>query len=238
MNKRIANAATTAAETALPLQVKFLPLQAHWFTLDALLLANQANRDGMHANALSLTRQCVEAISVLEVAISGHADAGDVLTKWDDDGLSQGELRKWLSQNVWPRYGNGMWTEPWAEFMAQFAKAIQPYAHYSTHLAKWQWRLHGKSDPAKDNVVLAEIGPRAYDPQKATRITLFHSIVGFALARIWMASASRNDPEFAALANRLRVALGKSKYLDGHQTNWAEQFWAMVWSRHGGTILE
>jgi hypothetical protein len=59
VNARIAEAAKASADT-LPLQVKFLPLQAHWFTLDSLLLANRVNREGMHANAISLTRQCVE----------------------------------------------------------------------------------------------------------------------------------------------------------------------------------
>ena len=37
---------------------------------------------------------------------------------------------------------------------------------------------------------------------------------------------------------RRGVALGKSRYLDGHQTEWSQQFWAMVWERGGGTILE
>jgi hypothetical protein len=37
---------------------------------------------------------------------------------------------------------------------------------------------------------------------------------------------------------RLGAALGKSRYLDGHQTDWGQQFWAMVWERGGGTILE
>jgi len=47
------------------------PMLAHWFMRDALLLANQANREGMHANALLLTRQCLEAISVIELACAG-----------------------------------------------------------------------------------------------------------------------------------------------------------------------
>lgn len=40
---------------------------AHWFISDSLLLANKANWDGMHANAISLLRQCVEGISVIEL---------------------------------------------------------------------------------------------------------------------------------------------------------------------------
>lgn len=55
---------------------------AHWFVLDTLLLASQANRDGMHANALALTRQCVEAISITELGVCGHPDAEAILLKW------------------------------------------------------------------------------------------------------------------------------------------------------------
>jgi hypothetical protein len=79
--------------------------------------------------------------------------------------------------------------------------------------------------------------PRAYDAQKATRITLFHALLTYTLGRIWMA-ANSEDSEFGALVNRMGVALGKSRYLDGHETNWSQQFWAMVWDRSGGTILE
>lgn len=33
-------------------QVRSAPMLAHWFILDTLLLANRANQEGMHANAL------------------------------------------------------------------------------------------------------------------------------------------------------------------------------------------
>lgn len=79
--------------------------------------------------------------------------------------------------------------------------------------------------------------PRAYDAQKATRITLFHALLTYALGGIWM-TAHRDDVEFAALITRMGVALGKSRYLDGQQTDWSQQFWAMVWERGGGTLLE
>jgi hypothetical protein len=49
------------------LQVKLAPSLAHWFMADSLLLANRANREGMHANALALTRQCIEAVGVIEL---------------------------------------------------------------------------------------------------------------------------------------------------------------------------
>ncbi len=233
--KRIA---TSVAALRLPLQVKNLPMQSHWFVLDSLLLANEANRAGMHANAMALTRQCIEAISVIEVGLSKHRDSATILSKWDDDRLTAGEMRKWLNENVWNAYGCGLWTEPWGNFMGNLAKAIQPYAHYSTHLAKWQSRLLGLMKQDDERTLLIECAPRAYDAQKATRITLFHAILTFALARIWMAHTNTPDSEFSSLINRLRIALGRSKYLDGHQTDWDQQFWAIVYSRQGGTILE
>lgn len=230
--------AESIQELSLPLQVKFVPMQAHWFILDSLLLANQANRDGMHANALSLTRQCLEAVSVVELGLTAHSGAAEMLLRWERDKITAGALRAWLEANVWPSYGAGLWTEPWSEFMRQLAGAIQPYAHYTSRLAQWQAHLMGQHDPAEPDSMIVRFAPRAYDPQKATRITLFHAILTYMLARIWIAAHGRDDSEFVALINRLGQALGTSKYLDGHQTNWEQQFWAMVWSMDGGTILE
>lgn len=221
------------------LQVNSIPMLAHWFFLDSLLLANQANREGMHANALSLTRQCVEALGVMELGLCGHAKADDILLKWEADELSPGKLRAWLEQNVWPAYGTGLWTEQWSIFMREFAGAVQPYAHYGRGLAQWQLRLAHIGEPSAEGPIEAimELRPRAYDAQKATRITLFHALLSYALGRIWSVS-NPSDTEFAQQINELGHALGRSRYLDGHQTNWSQQFWAMVWLRNGETILE
>lgn len=235
---RIAEA-TQACQMSI--QVRSAPMLAHWFMLDSLLLANQANRDGMHANALSLTRQCLESLSIIELGLCGHSDAEAQLLKWDADSLTPGKLRAWLETNVWPQYGSGLWAEPWSTFMREFAAALQPYAHYSSKLAQWQVRLlpglgSREGSPAS-TTALIELRPRAYDAQKATRITLFHSVLVYVLGRIWMASNSA-DSEFRAIVSRLRAALGKSRYLDGHSTDWGQQFWAMVWSKDGSTVLE
>ena len=235
--RRIAN---SVSANEMTLQVKSAPMLAHWFILDTLLLANQANRDGMHANALALTRQCVEAIGVVELGVCGHPDAEATLLKWEADELTAGKLRAWLQAHVWPPYGSGLWNEPWSTFMREFASAIQPYAHYDRSLAQWQLRLHRFHDadePNADSHAILEMRPRAYDAQKATRITLFHALLSYVLGRIWQ-TANPADTEFAALMARLGMALSKSRYLDGHQTNWSQQFWAMVWERGGGTILE
>jgi hypothetical protein len=232
--------AAAASANGMSLQVRHSPMLAHWFVLDSLLLANRANREGMHANALALTRQCIEAMSVIELGICRHEQSEAVLLRWEADDLTAGRLRAWLQENVWPRYGSGLWTEPWSTFMREFAAAVQPYAHYSPGLAQWQLRLLRFADePRGDGDLRAaiEIRHRAYDGQKATRITLFHALLHYTLGRIWIA-ANETDREFGALINRLGTALGSSRYLDGRATNWSQQFWAMLWERGGGTILE
>ena len=235
--KRIANAVES---NSMAPQVKSAPVLAHWFMLDSLLLANHANRDGMHANALALTRQCVEAIGVIELGICGHTEAESLLTKWEGDHLTPGKLRAWLQKNVWQSYGNGLWNEPWSVFMREFAAAIQPYAHYGRNLAQWQLRLHRVHDPKRSDgsyEAIIEMKPRAYDAQKATRITLYHTLLIYLLGRVWLA-ANPNDSEFRTIISNLGTALGNSRYLDGHATNWGNQFWAMLWDTSGGTILE
>lgn len=235
--RRIAEAVSSNQMT---MQVKSAPMLAHWFMLDSLLLANQANRDGMHANALALTRQCVEAIGVIELGLCRHLKAEATLLRWEEDKVPPGKLRAWLQENVWGSYGSGLWDESWSTFMREFASAIQPYAHYGRSLAQWQVRLHSVDDPADGNsdlTAILELKPRAFDPQKATRITLFHALLTYTLGRIWIA-ANRGDNDFEELISRLGTALGKSRYLDGHETNWGQQFWAMMWQRGGGTELE
>ena len=136
--RRVADAVKASTMTA---QVRSSAMLAHWFVLDSIRMANHANRDGMHANALALMRQCVEAIGVIEVGLCGHPESETTLLRWDSDQLSPGKLRAWLDVNVWPQYGPGLWNEPWSVFMREFAAAIQPYAHYSSKLAQWQLRL-------------------------------------------------------------------------------------------------
>ncbi len=124
--------------------------------------------------------------------------------------------------------------------MREFAGAVQSYAHYGRDLAQWQTRLirvQDSIDPQQDMHAIIEYRPRAYDAQKATRITLVHALLQYVLGRIWLA-AKPDDEGFAKLMARFGAALGKSRYLDGHQTNWSQQFWAMVWERGGETILE
>jgi hypothetical protein len=221
--------ARSLKDLPLPIEVRSFPMQAHWFLLDSLYLANIANRDGMHANALAITRQCLEAISIIELGLCSFSGSAEMLEKWSLGSQSSGALRKWLESHVWASYGDGLWSEPWKEFMAKLCGAIQPYAHYSSHLAQWQTKIHRMEEESDGGYTgIVEMRPRLCDPQKATRITLYHGLVAFALARIWIAAA-KSDKEFESSIDRLRIALGSSIYLDGSRTVWEDQFLAMMW---------
>ena len=222
-------------DTDLPDQLKILPLQAYWFFVGSMGLAHDANKNGMHANALALTRLCIETISIMELGMCRHSSREGMLLRWEKGKASPGELRRWLARNVWPSYGFGLWSESWETYMRCLAKAVQPYAHYTEQLSQWQSAIRLVDS---DKTAIVEFGPKAYDPQKATRITLYHAILTYTLARIFNATTQVHDANFEALSNRFGKALGNSKYLDGHQTNWEQQFWAMMWSRNGNTILE
>jgi hypothetical protein len=222
------------SNVSLPMNIKMQPLQAFWHVLNVLHIANQANREGMHANALSITRQCIECISIIELGLSQNSEAFGLLERWNRDGLRPGDLRAWLEKNIWPAYGLGLWSESWSEYMAALAKSLQPYAHYSAPLSQWYGRLHEVSENSNNNTyALLELGPKTYDPQKATRITLYHALIVFTLARIWAATAGTKDTKFRESLDRFRIALGNSRYLDGESIKWDQQFWAMMWFRDG-----
>jgi hypothetical protein len=78
----------------------------------------------MHANALGITRQCVEAISSIELSLACNFGCVNILKRWDCGKIKAGDRRKWLSENLWKSYGSGIWDEPWAEFMHHFSAAF------------------------------------------------------------------------------------------------------------------
>lgn len=90
-NKQVAE---VISNLSLPIDVRYTPMQAHWFMLDSLLIANRANQDGMHAIAVALTRQTLEAMTIVELGLVQHNHAGSILAKWNENSISPGELRK------------------------------------------------------------------------------------------------------------------------------------------------
>ena len=206
---------------------------AVYFFVHAMEIAYEANKAGIHANALSQTRLCIEALAIIELGMCRANGREAILENWLKGRLTPGKVRQWLAREVWPSYGAGLWSESWEDFMARLAGAVQPYAHYTSQLAQWQSRLHF-ANPGESTAYI-ESGPIVYDPQKATRITLYHSILNYTLGRIWLANCTSEDKKFREIVSRLGDALRKSRYLDGQQTSWEQQFWAMVWDRRTGS---
>lgn len=233
IHKRIANA---IQNNGLPVHLSLAPQEALYFFINSMQIAYDANLAGIHANALAQTRYCIEALSIVELGVTRKAGREETLERWLHNEITPGKLRQWLAREVWPEYGFGLWTESWDTFMGNLAGAVQPYAHYTCQLAQWQSRT--VSVNTQRSTAYIESGPMVYDPQKASRIMLYHCIMNYALARIWGARFGESDMRFTNITQRLGNALGRSRYLDGHQTNWDQQFWAMMWTPEGDTILE
>ena len=139
------------------------------------------NQRGKHSVAVGLLRQSVEALAIAEVALQEPSFAEPLLSLWKAGKKSHGELRRSLEQGVWPRYGSGLWSEPWVEFYANLARAVQPHAHYTPELQGWQFVEHAYSG---GTTFIAEFGLETYDPLKASRVTLLHMLLTWTLGRI------------------------------------------------------
>ena len=87
------------------------------------------------------------------------AIAEPLLLDWKNGKKSHGEVRKALERAVWPRYGVGLWSEPWSDFYANLARAVQPYAHYTPELQTRAAELQ------LDNIVFKPYQPLELLPQ-------------------------------------------------------------------------
>jgi len=173
--------------------------------------SGHANRRGKHSAAVCLIRQSVEALTIAEIALQSREFAERNLLGWKEGKKSHGELRKALEKEIWPHYGSGLWDEPWSEFYGNLARAIQPYAHYSSELQGWQF-VTVDYDGGRN--FTATYGLETYDPLQATRVTLFHMLLTYMLGRILLAHGKNAD----VVARREEIlglgrALGSSKLL-------------------------
>lgn len=175
-----------------------LPTLALFHFAHSLQTRIDINRDGRHAVALSLLRQAVEALTIVELGLVGSETAYRLLEDWDSGRKSQGELRRALEKSAWLDYGNGLWEEPWAEFFASLARAVQPYAHCSPELV--QWNIAALTEGLSGRFVG---GAGMYDPVKASRLTLFHILVAWTLGRVLFA----NRPSVPSMVTARDVAV-------------------------------
>jgi len=217
------------------LQVQPIPFMSVLHFNACLSLSINANVKGWHSAAICLLRQCVEALSIIEIGLQDTKYAEPMLLDWSEGKKSHGELRKSLSVDVWPSYGSGLWDEKWSEYFTNLAKAVQPYAHYSHETQGWQWvNLQLLSESS----FIVGMGPSTYDPLKASRLTLMHILVGWTLTKILLESGkSENINKYRDLIESLRDEVAKSKLLFKGK-DWATQFLPIVFFKNGYSFVD
>lgn len=186
-----------------------------------------ANRQGKHSTSISLIRQSVEALTILELGLQSPEWADPIIADWKHGRLSHGQIRAKLEKAIWPSYGTGLWDESWSEYFGNLARAVQPYAHYTPELQGWQDQViendsSKNGDPGTIGATVL-VGLTTYDPIKATRVTFLHSLLAWTLGRLLLAHAGNPDVlERAQRIHELGQELGKSKLLF-HKADWGTQ---------------
>lgn len=178
------------------------------------------NQRGKHSAAICLVRQSVEALTIAEIGLQPSTFAEPLLGAWKDGKKSHGDLRKALERAIWPEYGTGLWDESWADFYGNLARAVQPYAHYTSQLQGWQFTTVAYNGGRE---FIAMYGLETYDALQATRITLLHMLLTWMLGRILLAHGKNPDViQRREDIMRLGRALGGSKLLLKRGEWWAQ----------------
>jgi hypothetical protein len=121
------------------------------FHLDACLNASiEANAALTPTVAMCLLRQCVETLTIIDVGLQPSKYRDPVLDTWHEGKKTTGALRKDLEQEIWPRYGPGIWDESWSEYFSNLAQAVHPHAHYTSQLKGGRYPLSPLTFPPTD----------------------------------------------------------------------------------------
>ncbi len=192
----------------------------------------RCNEEGKHSVAISLLRQCIESLTLVDMGLQNHDFAFPLLMKWKEGKKSLGELRKHLDTEIWSKYGTGLWDESWSDFLTNLASAVQPYAHYTQQLQGWQYSVVGFDYEKQEGIYYTDISG-AYDALKASRITLFHELAGWTLGRLLLANGdNKNVLERASKIEEWGKALGKSKLLFKNK-NWGNELLSDMFFKPG-----
>lgn len=237
LNDRIAESVIRAAHdhlaarrgTNLTLNLSaYLPAIHFAHCLDASV---HLNRHGQHAPALCLIRQCVESLTIIDAGLQSIEYGDPLLLAWEQGKKTQGDVRATLQRDVWPRYGTGLWSESWAEFFGNLARAVQPYAHYTPELQRWQHAVPVGQKLDESHSFLVQVGMNVYDPQKASRLTLFHVLLVWVLGRYLVANGCSVETFTAGDVETLGIELARSEFLDGPRSKWPELFYPHIFFR-------
>lgn len=189
-----------------------------------------ASRCFQPAVAICLLRQCVEALTIVDVGLQPKEFRVLHLKSWREGNSTAGSLRKGLASYAWPKYGNGLWEESWEEYFSNLAKAVHPYAHYSVELLGWQMGLLTNNETGKK---FATTGYTNSDPLKLTRLALLQSIVIWTLGRILAATSNINQLNLPVKKlDNLGSAIGRSDLLFKSK-QWADELLPHVWFESG-----
>ncbi|MBZ0320871.1 MAG: hypothetical protein K8L91_30940 [Anaerolineae bacterium] len=203
-------------------------------SLETSMVTNEA---GKHSVAICLLRQCVETVTLIDIGLQETTFSEPLLASWKAGKKSHGELRAKLEENIWPNYGTGFWDENWTEYFRNFAGAVQPYAHYTQGLMGWQFSVVD-TNLSKSQYLASLDLLGGYDPLKASRITLFHSILGWTLGRLLLTHGKNQD----VLDREDKIldwgkSLASSKLLF-HKENWGVQLLADVFFKSGASYFD
>lgn len=178
---------------------------------------------------------------IVDLGLQSEPDANSLLAKWADEKATNGDVRKFLESRAWPSYGTGLWEESWSEFYSEMARSVQPYSHYGRELQNWQFAVVPKTVELKDSgngTFFAMTGVGAYDPIKASRITLFMTLVIWALGRLLKANEEhRTSGPLTRQIDELGTALANSKLLFGNN-QWSNEFSGLVLFKEGADWMD
>jgi hypothetical protein len=200
-------------------QVEPLPYMAVCHFAACLETSIEANKQGKHSVAICLVRQCLEALTIIDIGLQNPVYAEPLLLAWSEGKKTAGQLRQNLEHDIWPRYGQGWWGESWAEFFGNLAQSVHPYAHYSPELQGWQWATITSGETG----ALMAIGPNTYDELRAARITLLHILLVWTSGRLILA---HNEKSLESTHREKIVELGAalaSSNLLFEKENWGVQ---------------
>lgn len=198
-----------------------------------------ATGQGYLSAAIGVFRHSVEALTLVDLGFQTPTYNSELLAAWKDGKKSVGEIRKSLERDVWPRYGTGLWSESWAEYFGNLARAVQPFAHYTPDLMYWQFSVPSQPIQAAaegKHQILVSLGSRTNDPVKAARLTLLSALIIWTLGRVLVA----NEPTWPGPKRELDElgrAIADSKLLD-RGDNWGNQLLGLYFFKPGSDWVD
>lgn len=191
------------------------------FHLNAALNTSiEATRIAQPSVAVCLLRQCVEALTLVDVGLQVPPLKNRLLACWNEGTKTVGGLRAELAEGPWKTYGPGLWGECWEDFFGNLAGAVQPYAHYTPELKGWQIGVVSFDGTNRFVFRTAASNP---DPLKATRLSLMQAIVVWTSASLLLHNRQGAiDVPTREQTNDLRQAIAGSDLLFKSK-NWADE---------------